>query len=94
MAKMTYEVPDVKMSEAEIASPAPNRPSIYIPVNEEIASGIDVDDNVTFTVKGTIKAKRNVESAYSDGTYDIDIELKEIVFDDKNEFSKLVEDDE
>jgi len=93
MPKMTFEIPEIKMSDAEKVSSMPMQPTIYLPINAEIADLVDVDDMVAFVVKGKVRTKRNVENAYDDGIYELDIDIKEVEFEDKNEFTLLAEDE-
>ena len=92
MAEVTHEV------EPESATPVENvqyTPSVYLEVSKEQLDMLEVGNEVTMMLRGKVKGLNANEADRANNRYEIQLELKEVKIDPKeNEFSRLMEDDD
>ena len=76
-----------------IAVPDQYQRTIYLPVSKEIVDSLDVDEKVKVVLHGRIAGLEAREGAeYSN--YEIQLELRSLATEEKNEFTELLDDDE
>lgn len=93
MKMITFEIPEIKPSDAEVIAGPVGPPVIYLPANKEIIEALEVDMNVDVVLKGRVKSVESRETASDSDRYEFTLEVKQVKIDEENEYTQLAEDD-
>lgn len=70
----------------------PYYPTVYFPISKEILDTLEVDEDVTVTIKGKVKMLESRQDGENEKS-ECRIELREVEVYSKGEYEKLSEDD-